>query len=55
MEFIQNPNEQPIKKQLEMYSRHNKSGALKRFKKKVNRNEPCICGSGIKFKKCCGK
>ncbi|AMK74899.1 hypothetical protein A1342_01100 [Methylomonas methanica] len=24
-------------------------------KKKVGRNESCICGSGTKFKKCCGK
>ena len=24
-------------------------------KVKVNRNDPCPCGSGIKFKKCCGK
>ena len=23
--------------------------------KKVGRNEPCPCGSGKKFKKCCGK
>ena len=23
--------------------------------KKVGRNEPCTCGSGKKFKKCCGK
>lgn len=23
--------------------------------KKVNRNEPCPCGSGKKYKKCCGK
>ncbi len=23
--------------------------------KKVGRNEPCICGSGKKYKKCCGK
>jgi uncharacterized protein YchJ len=22
---------------------------------KVGRNDPCICGSGAKFKKCCGK
>lgn len=21
---------------------------------KVGRNEPCPCGSGVKFKKCCG-
>ena len=23
--------------------------------KKVGRNEPCLCGSGKKYKKCCGK
>ncbi|MDP3013211.1 MAG: SEC-C metal-binding domain-containing protein, partial [Candidatus Subteraquimicrobiales bacterium] len=23
--------------------------------KKVGRNEPCPCGSGLKYKKCCGK
>lgn len=22
---------------------------------KVGRNDPCICGSGKKYKKCCGK
>ena len=22
--------------------------------KKMSRNEPCICGSGKKYKKCCG-
>ncbi|MBU1172465.1 MAG: SEC-C domain-containing protein [Proteobacteria bacterium] len=22
---------------------------------KVGRNEPCHCGSGLKYKKCCGK
>ncbi|WP_409344572.1 YecA family protein [Paenibacillus sp. MBLB4367] len=24
-------------------------------KKKIGRNDPCPCGSGMKFKKCCGK
>jgi SWIM/SEC-C metal-binding protein len=23
--------------------------------KKIGRNEPCPCGSGMKYKKCCGK
>jgi dTDP-D-glucose 4,6-dehydratase len=23
--------------------------------KKISRNEPCKCGSGMKFKRCCGK
>lgn len=22
--------------------------------KKISRNEPCLCGSGSKYKKCCG-
>ncbi len=22
---------------------------------KIGRNDPCICGSSLKFKKCCGK
>jgi len=26
-----------------------------RFEKKPERNEPCVCGSGKKYKKCCGK
>ena len=27
----------------------------KMAEKKVGRNEPCPCGSGKKYKKCCGK
>jgi len=27
----------------------------KTAEKKVGRNEPCPCGSGNKYKKCCGK
>ena len=26
-----------------------------RKRKKIGRNDPCPCGSGRKFKKCCGK
>lgn len=29
-------------------------GQVKRFRK-IGRNEKCICGSGLKFKNCCGK
>ena len=28
---------------------------LKRKQPKVGRNEPCTCGSGKKYKKCCGQ
>ena len=30
------------------------TGPLRRVTPKVGRNEPCSCGSGKKFKKCCG-
>ena len=34
-------------------------GSLKkepvRVGKKIGRNDPCPCGSGLKYKKCCGK
>ena len=26
-----------------------------RREKKIGRNSPCPCGSGLKYKKCCGK
>lgn len=29
-------------------------GTRKRYLKKIGRNEPCPCGSGRKFKNCCG-
>ncbi len=28
---------------------------FKRTTRKIGRNEPCPCGSGLKYKKCCGK
>jgi uncharacterized protein YecA (UPF0149 family) len=31
------------------------STTVKRDEKKVGRNDPCPCGSGKKYKKCCGK
>jgi preprotein translocase subunit SecA len=33
----------------------NKPETVKRDKPKVGRNEPCPCGSGNKYKKCCGR
>ena len=29
--------------------------APKKAEKKIGRNDPCICGSGKKYKNCCGK
>jgi preprotein translocase subunit SecA len=35
-------------------SRSGETVTVRRQEKKVGRNEPCPCGSGKKFKKCCG-
>ena len=35
-----------------------KTSKMERFKKtglKIGRNDPCPCGSGLKYKKCCGE
>ena len=37
-----------------LYKEQKKSGTEKK-KKKVGRNDPCPCGSGKKYKFCCGK
>ena len=37
-----------------MFDRKRPSETVK-LEKKVGRNEPCPCGSGKKYKKCCGK
>jgi hypothetical protein len=29
--------------------------AASELRKKVGRNDPCVCNSGKKFKKCCGR
>lgn len=33
----------------------NKRNAETKFKDKIGRNELCSCGSGRKYKQCCGK
>ena len=32
-----------------------KKETIKKKDKKVGRNDPCPCGSGKKYKQCCGK
>ena len=41
-------------KQKELYREQKASGTIRR-EKKIRRNDPCPCGSGKKYKKCCGK
>ncbi|MEE1085942.1 MAG: SEC-C metal-binding domain-containing protein [Schaedlerella sp.] len=37
-----------------LYREQKQSGTIRK-EKKVGRNDPCPCGSGKKYKKCCGK
>ncbi|MBW2216787.1 MAG: preprotein translocase subunit SecA [Deltaproteobacteria bacterium] len=51
------PEEMPKKKRNLNLSHGNEGGGpvtVRRKEKKVGRNEPCPCGSGKKYKKCCG-
>ena len=38
-----------------LYLEQKKSGTVRRVGKKIGRNDPCPCGSGKKYKQCCGK
>ena len=38
----------------ELYREQKQSGTIRK-EKKIGRNDPCPCGSGKKYKKCCGK
>lgn len=38
----------------ELYKEQKASGTVRK-EKKIGRNDPCPCGSGLKYKKCCGK
>lgn len=41
-------------KRKELYRTQKASGTIRKSQK-VGRNDPCPCGSGLKYKKCCGK
>lgn len=41
-------------KRKELYKEQKASGTIRK-EKKIGRNDPCPCGSGKKYKKCCGK
>ena len=54
IEEMQKPQQQPM-----FFSgsepAQTKKKPVRRSKKKVGRNDPCPCGSGKKYKKCCGR
>ena len=41
-------------KRKELYKEQKESGTIRK-EKKIGRNDPCPCGSGKKYKKCCGR
>ena len=41
-------------RQKELYKEQKKSGTIVK-EKKIGRNDPCPCGSGKKYKHCCGR
>lgn len=43
----------PEEKRKELYWKQKKSGTIVKGKK-IGRNDPCPCGSGKKYKRCCG-
>lgn len=44
-----------VEKRKEIKKAYNRSKTVVREEAKVGRNEPCPCGSGKKYKKCCGQ
>ncbi len=41
--------------ELKRFYKEQKESGTVRKEKKIGRNDPCPCGSGKKYKKCCGK
>lgn len=39
----------------ELYKEQKNSGTIHNANRKVGRNDPCPCGSGKKYKQCCGR
>lgn len=42
-------------RQKELYREQKNSGTIRHEEPKVGRNDPCPCGSGKKYKHCCGR
>lgn len=42
-------------RQKELYRKQKDSGTIRHEEPKVGRNDPCPCGSGKKYKYCCGR
>jgi preprotein translocase subunit SecA len=52
---IQPAKEEPTYKEPVLIMNRGNEQPLQKHNKKIGRNDPCPCGSGKKYKKCCGK
>jgi len=52
---IQPAKEEPTYKEPVLIMNPGNEQPLQKHNKKIGRNDPCPCGSGKKYKKCCGK
>jgi preprotein translocase subunit SecA len=52
---FEKPQEEAISERVSPVSREIPAPAIQSSHPKVGRNDPCPCGSGKKYKKCCGK
>jgi c-di-AMP phosphodiesterase-like protein len=55
MQITKNINEKPEKPIIANDGKEHLKSSPKKNSNKVKRNEPCPCGSGKKYKQCCGK
>jgi len=49
------PDNKELKKTSSLSKNENPKETKKKNRQKIGRNDPCPCGSGLKYKHCCGK
>ena len=55
MENLRNSEHPKDKRMLEIFENRKKELISEKKHSKLGRNDPCLCGSGRKYKKCCIK
>ena len=55
MGYREEPMDGDVPEQTQVPEREKKQETYKREQPKVGRNDPCPCGSGKKYKHCCGR
>ncbi len=53
--FMQEPMSDDMPAEQQIPQREKRQETVKRDQPKVGRNDPCPCGSGKKYKHCCGR